>query len=98
MELGEKRDEKRDEKPSTVAVVMVAGPGGGKPRRWMLGASRWISRGYDFAPCCATEVPEADARKLLAAGAPELGGRVFVRADSAEGRAALAGYPTRRGW
>lgn len=79
--------------PKSVKVVMTAGPGGGKPRRWIGGTGAGLSKSYDFKPCCPTTVSAADAELLLGGGA-ELGGRVFVRAGTKSADAALeAGRP-----
>ena len=100
-------DEERDTKPTPnptpnpapnptqnstapIAVVMVAGPNGGRARRWLY-------LGYDFAPCCPTEVSAADAKRLLAGG-PGIDGRVFARADSPEGAAALKSAHPKARW
>jgi len=81
---------KPEPKPEAVELVMVAGPNGGRVRRWLY-------LGYDFAPCCPTEVSAADAKRLLAGGR-ELSGRVFARADSPEGDAALKSAHPKARW
>lgn len=85
------------ESTALVSVIMVSGPEGGKPRRWMTGPVKWMKGSYDFQVCCPTDVFPEDAKRLLAGG-PELDGRTFARADSADGLAALAGAVPKGRW
>lgn len=83
---------------SDVDVLMTA-EDGGHVNRWLIGPAPGIplTEAYDFRPCCPTTVNAKDAKALIAGGA-WTGGRKFIRADSADGRAALAASPLRSGW
>ena len=89
----ENRPEPRPEPPAEVDVIMLAADGG-RVNRWLIGPAKGIPlhEPYDFRPCCPTTVSAADAKALLAGG-PWVGNRRFVRADSAEGRAAIPKAP-----
>lgn len=90
----EKKDLKAPEpKPAMVAVVMIVGPGGSRPRRWMTGPAPFLRGQYDFKPCCPTDVFPEDARKLMAGG-PDLGGRKFAAVESGEDSA----WPPKGRW
>lgn len=71
-----------------VTVVMTVGPGGGRPRTWMVGPPllpEWAQLG---ACHCGTEVTAEVARILIdPASAPLLGGRQFeIKAEGPTGR------------
>lgn len=84
-------------KADLVSLVIVGDADGGKARRWMTGQVPGLKGGYDFKPCCPTDVLPEDAKVLLAGG-PATGGRLFARADSPEGKAALAGAAPKARW
>lgn len=67
---------------------MVAGPGGGRPTRWIIGPP-YLSRVYEFCTCeCGTEVDDVDVPVLL--DPAQCDGRVF---EVVGGEAAAAARP-----
>lgn len=70
---------------------MAAGPGGGRPTRWIIGPPH-LSRVYEFCTCeCGTEVDDVDVPVLL--DPAQCDGRVFEvvgEAAAADGPKAAA--------
>ena len=83
-----------DSRGGLVALVLVSYADGTKANRWMTGKIDGLKGGYDFQPCCPTDVYPEDAKRLLAGFA----GRLFARADSPERKAALAGAAPKVRW